>query len=124
LFEQALTKHVKDIANEYKDPEKAKYVAAANRFRIPYVTFFPLLYSSFLHTSTHDSYWDWAENLDLPDYISMEEEVTVKGPNGLKKFPNPLFSYTFKRGLSNWADGFKGINDFEKKELKKVCYLL
>jgi hypothetical protein len=35
LFEQALTKHVKDIANEFKGPEKAKYVAAANQFRIP-----------------------------------------------------------------------------------------
>jgi hypothetical protein len=45
LYEQALTKHVKDIANEYKGPEKAKYVAAANKFRIPYVTLLPSVVS-------------------------------------------------------------------------------
>ncbi|PVF98760.1 Di-copper centre-containing protein [Serendipita vermifera] len=87
LYEQALTKHVKDIANEYTGPEKAKYVAAAAKFRIPY--------------------WDWAANGDLPDYVSIEKEVTVHGPKGPKKFPNPLFSYAFKGDLSTWADGIR-----------------
>ncbi|KAG8808043.1 hypothetical protein FRC17_004155, partial [Serendipita sp. 399] len=86
LFEQALAKHVTDVANEYPAATKARYVAAAQRFRIPY--------------------WDWAANADLPDFISLQREVTVNSPTGSKTFPNPLYSYTFHPMYSNF-DGLQ-----------------
>jgi hypothetical protein len=35
LFEQTLAKHVMDIAKEYPNNVKERYIAAAQRFRIP-----------------------------------------------------------------------------------------
>lgn len=85
LFEQALGKHVTDIANEYPSQDKARYVAAAKRFRIPY--------------------WDWAANADLPDFISLQETVTLNTPQGQKAMKNPLYSYTFNPVYSDFGDG-------------------
>jgi hypothetical protein len=45
LFEQTLSKHVKDIAAEYKSGDKQKYVDAAQNFRLPCVSFHPPLQS-------------------------------------------------------------------------------
>jgi hypothetical protein len=67
--------------------------------------------------SRSDSYWDWAANSDLPDYISIEKEVTVHGPNGPKTFPNPLFSYEFKGDLSTWADGMSKAREAMVRQL-------
>ncbi|KAG8819755.1 hypothetical protein FRC17_010343 [Serendipita sp. 399] len=76
LFEQVLAKHVTDIANEYRGDVKAKYVSAAQRFRIPY--------------------WDWAANPNLPDSIAVGGKVTVNSPDGPKTLEeNPLYSYKF-----------------------------
>ncbi|PVF95999.1 Di-copper centre-containing protein [Serendipita vermifera] len=73
LFEQALTKHVTDIANEFTGNDREKYVSAAQKFRIPY--------------------WDWAVNADLPDFVSQQDNVEVNSPTGKRTLPNPLFSY-------------------------------
>ncbi|KAG8825286.1 hypothetical protein FRC17_008757 [Serendipita sp. 399] len=75
LFEQVLAKHVTDIANEYRGDMKAKYIEAAQRFRIPY--------------------WDWAADPDLPDSIARGGKVSVNSPTGPRDIPNPLYSYTF-----------------------------
>ncbi|KAG8845838.1 hypothetical protein FRB91_001398, partial [Serendipita sp. 411] len=55
----------------------------------------------------HGRYWDWAANADLPDFISIQKEVTVNTPTGRKTFPNPLFSYTFHPMYSNFGDGLE-----------------
>ncbi|KAG8810691.1 hypothetical protein FRC17_002833, partial [Serendipita sp. 399] len=93
LFEQALATHVTAIANEYQGDVKAKYVAAAAKFRLPY--------------------WDWAANRDLPDFISIQKEVTVHSPTGLRTFPNPLYSYTFHPMYNN-MDGLEEATYWEK----------
>ncbi|KAG8798511.1 hypothetical protein FRC16_007116 [Serendipita sp. 398] len=89
LFEQTLASHMMEIANKYEGAAKAKYVSAAQRFRIPY--------------------WDWAANGVLPDIISSPKDVTVNSPKGPKTFKNPLFSYTFPDPLV-FGDGLKDSN--------------
>ncbi|KAG8824552.1 hypothetical protein FRC17_009078 [Serendipita sp. 399] len=86
LFEQALGKHVKDIANEYKDATtKDRYQKAAQRFRLPY--------------------WDWALNADVPDFVSMQKQVTLDAPTGSVTIDNPLYQYTFRPMYSDFGDG-------------------
>ncbi|PVF95428.1 Di-copper centre-containing protein [Serendipita vermifera] len=93
LFEQTLAKHVNDIANAYQGDQKARYVAAAARFRIPY--------------------WDWAANADLPDFISLQTTVTVNTPTGTQTFPNPLYQYTFHPVYSTFGDGLPDEKTWE-----------
>ncbi|KIM27070.1 hypothetical protein M408DRAFT_311628 [Serendipita vermifera MAFF 305830] len=75
LFEQALAKHVTDIANEYPTTTRARYVAAAQKFRIPY--------------------WDWAYYADPPDVVTKQMQVTLNGPKGVRTLDNPLYRYRF-----------------------------
>lgn len=95
LFEQALAKHVKDIANEYPAAQKQKYVTAAEKFRIPY--------------------WDWAYYADPPDVVTKQKEVTLTTPKGQRTLPNPLYQYTFhpKGRRNEFGDNFDDEAKYE-----------
>lgn len=69
------------IATFWSGKERQRYEAAARRFRIPY--------------------WDWAASPPpgesvLPSSIGGSPFVDIRGPNGLQRIANPLFSYTFQ----------------------------
>lgn len=79
LYEQILHELIENIAAMYPEQVKAKYVAAAKQFRIPY--------------------WDWAAvpkkgQTVLPKTVQ-EPTIQVDGPGGFQEISNPLFSYTF-----------------------------
>ncbi|PVF92484.1 Di-copper centre-containing protein [Serendipita vermifera] len=93
LFEQTLTKHVTDIANEYQGNDRQRYIAASQRFRVPY--------------------WDWAANSDLPDFVSIQAEVVVNSPTGSRRMPNPLYAYAFHPMDSTFGDGTAAERSWE-----------
>ncbi|KAF8523809.1 hypothetical protein JB92DRAFT_1518313 [Gautieria morchelliformis] len=95
LFEQSLSKHVHEIAREYKDAaDKERYLKAADRFRLPY--------------------WDWATEPTLPDIIAIQETVNVHLPNGSRaSIKNPLFGYYFNPVYSDFGDGLPDEKTWE-----------
>ncbi|KAK6355091.1 hypothetical protein TWF696_004215 [Orbilia brochopaga] len=66
---------MRDLANTYPAASRARYQAAANRFRLPY--------------------WDWASNAQVPDIIGGQTTVTLEKPQGFVRVANPLFTYNF-----------------------------
>lgn len=70
---------VVEVANEFGEESRERYVNASATFRMPY--------------------WDWASAEGggvLPSSIS-DPTVQVTTPQGEQTIPNPLFSYTFPR---------------------------
>ncbi|OCL03657.1 Di-copper centre-containing protein, partial [Glonium stellatum] len=85
LFEATLYKHVNDIANGINAPsaEKAKYIAAAKDFRMPY--------------------WDWARK-DVPIFPreALNNENSTNGPPSSASIHakyNPLFQAPFQSSV-------------------------
>ncbi|RDW85231.1 hypothetical protein BP6252_02821 [Coleophoma cylindrospora] len=80
LYEQILYGMAQYIATLYPvGSVRDEYIAAANRFRIPY--------------------WDWAavpSSAHTTADSIMTPTVSVAGPNGVQTIHNPLFNYDFK----------------------------
>ncbi|KAF2278156.1 Di-copper centre-containing protein [Westerdykella ornata] len=78
LFEQELYRHIQRIAQQFPANLKARYIAAAQDFRIPY--------------------WDWGlgpKGGSVPDFLlSMTIEV-LETDGTVKQIPNPLCRYEF-----------------------------
>ncbi|TLD32554.1 tyrosinase precursor [Venturia nashicola] len=75
LYEQLLYAVIQDIASKFTGPNKAKYVAAAKDFRIPY--------------------YDWAAlPSGLPSALTAAT-VSVIDRNGARQISNPLASFKF-----------------------------
>ncbi|GAM89530.1 hypothetical protein ANO11243_075690 [Dothideomycetidae sp. 11243] len=79
FFEQQLYNHVQNVANSFPASSRARWQSAATNFRIPY--------------------WDWAAAPSpdcqvFPNILSTQT-ITLTTPTGLKKLPNPLYSYDF-----------------------------
>src|ERR1700744_3946934 len=77
LFEMALYNAVQSVAASFPAKLRAKYVAAAQVFRIPY--------------------WDWATTASptFPTLISSPTASVVWTDGTTKTIPNPLYSYKF-----------------------------
>ena len=107
LFEQSLSKHVNEIAREYKSPDdKERYIDAADRFRLPYVLQFPNRFDYISSVPVLCSYWDWATEPTLPDIVAIQETVSVHLPNGSHtNIKNPLYGYFFNPVYSDFGDG-------------------
>ncbi|CAG8469655.1 19070_t:CDS:2, partial [Gigaspora rosea] len=94
LIESLLAKEAKQIALQYPDNEKEKYVEAAKQLRHPY--------------------WDWADEKSIngvPE-IFLIPEIEINTPQGKKKVKNPLQSYTLPTDLSYPLE--KGENPTDK----------
>ena len=80
LIEQLLWTEAKDIANGFSGADRTKYLAAADRVRIPY--------------------WDWSATgtqSRIPDALK-ETEIDVVKPSGPERIINPFNGYTFLNG--------------------------
>lgn len=79
LYEQALYAIIQGIASQFPDSVRARYVAAAKDFRLPY--------------------WDWAANVGsasaFPASISSATATIVDTDGATKVVNNPLYSYMF-----------------------------
>lgn len=77
---------VQDLAKDFSSDNRAKYVKAAETFRVPY--------------------WDWAapppkgEHV-MPDFLSSPTPIRVDSPNGTITIPNPLYRYDFNPLVSS-----------------------
>lgn len=103
LFEAVLYKHVNDIASGIDDSsaEKAKYVAAAKEFRMPY--------------------WDWArKNVSIFPEEALSNEISFSGPpsrNSVHPKYNPLFQAPFHEGAcAKITLGYATTIRYPKKE--------
>ena len=89
LYEQSLFAQVQTVANSFTDSLKAKYVAAAKTFRMPY--------------------WDWAARTAstssaFPSALAMPQ-VSVIGTDGKPTtINNPLYTYNFTQDSLNNGD--------------------
>lgn len=78
LFEQVLHEDVNYVAGQFPEPKRARLVAKAKNFRVPYL--------------------DWAARRDAPNEI-YAPTITVERPDGSKPtIRNPLASYRFRQG--------------------------
>jgi tyrosinase len=78
LLEMTLYNIVQDLSKEFPQALQAKYISAAEDFRLPY--------------------WDWASQLgpDFPTSISSPQVTVVDTDGATKKIPNPLYQFTFR----------------------------
>ncbi|CAG8820693.1 29691_t:CDS:1, partial [Gigaspora margarita] len=98
LIESLLANEAKQIALQYPDNEKEKYVEAAKQLRHPY--------------------WDWADEKSIKGVpeIFLTPEIEINSPQGKKKVKNPLKSYTLPVNLSYPLE--KGQNPTDKPNYK------
>lgn len=80
FIQQILYGHIQFIATLYEsEAERARYAAAARRFRIPY--------------------WDWAITPAAGEGVYprsvQSPSVDINGPFGVQTIANPLYSYLF-----------------------------
>lgn len=114
LLEQTIYRNMVTIAHKYTDAEaKARYLAAAQKFRLPYVDYFRAraaghnvtrrnIKKNDIRDPRRDHHDEPAEpakfeyDFGLPD-IFLKPEVTIKRfpDNEPKPGPNPLYSYRF-----------------------------
>ncbi|KAA8897513.1 hypothetical protein FN846DRAFT_783234 [Sphaerosporella brunnea] len=80
LFEQRVVFHAVSEAGKFADPDRSRYVAAAQRVRLPY--------------------WDWSvDNSRIPSIV-MQTTISVVSPDSSGRaqrttIRNPLYSYRF-----------------------------
>lgn len=90
-----------DIANSYNEPHRARYVAACNDFRLPYLDYFrprdgqvqfPGVAGNVRSPTTSFPY-----NFRLPDIFNAKTINVYVGPDDSlnSNFTNPLYSYEF-----------------------------
>lgn len=80
LYEEQLASLAVQVANTFSGDEKAQYLEAAAKFRLPY--------------------WDWAAPVAsgqhvLPSSISGSPWIMITLQNGTTVIPNPLYQYQF-----------------------------
>ncbi|TGJ86262.1 hypothetical protein E0Z10_g2493 [Xylaria hypoxylon] len=75
LYEQVLGEEVQRLALEYTNDDASAYREASQKLRLPY--------------------WDWASDPTLPS-SSIQENITVNGPNGEIVLHNPLYNYRWQ----------------------------
>ncbi|KAJ0149403.1 Tyrosinase, partial [Colletotrichum tanaceti] len=87
LFEQVLGGHIQAIAANYTGSQAQEYRTAADNWRAPY--------------------WDWAADggAQLPP-ATTQATVTVNGPGGQVRLPNPLLGYKWQRFPLNTASNY------------------
>lgn len=81
LIEQILWREAGVIARQFTGAQRTRYVAAANRVRLPY--------------------WDWASpgtRSRIPSVLKQSQITVVKPGVGSRTIRNPLFNYRFLRG--------------------------
>ncbi|CAG8584266.1 17020_t:CDS:2, partial [Cetraspora pellucida] len=83
LIESLLVNEAQQIAYQYPDNEKEKYIEASKQLRHPY--------------------WDWADNKTMNGIpkVFLTPEIEINTPKGKKKVKNPLKSFTLPVDLAH-----------------------
>ncbi|CAG8803344.1 28639_t:CDS:2, partial [Racocetra persica] len=95
LIEYLLANEAKQIALQYPDDEKEKYIEASKQLRHPY--------------------WDWADDKTLKKGVPevfLTPEIEINTPKGKKKVKNPFKSFTLPVDLASPLE--KGKNPYDK----------
>jgi tyrosinase len=116
LLEQSLYRRMRAIAGLYTDASvKARYLAAAQKFRLPYFDYFrPRGPGGSFRNPGVGSRVQFAYDFKLPDIFNVQQVTVLRYPdNAPKPLDNPLYAYRFQK------EGEKRV-EFKSEDLREL----